>query len=98
MREEHAATGGNAIAAARRSSCRSPCLFSQTRHTTRTEPSLVRCPAALPADVKRMTMAHIHLGNASTNGNPIVILLPIGGVLSVRVPFCCVFAPRSRQH
>ncbi|EFN54036.1 hypothetical protein CHLNCDRAFT_136097 [Chlorella variabilis] len=37
-------------------------------------------------DVKRMTMAHIHLGNASTNGNPIVILLPIGGVLSAEGP------------
>ena len=33
----------------------------------------------LAADVTNITMAHIHIGNATTSGLPVVILLPVNG-------------------
>ena len=36
-----------------------------------------------PAGLSDVTMAHIHLGNSTTNGPPLVILAPVGGMAGV---------------
>ena len=41
--------------------------------------------ATTAAGLSEVTMAHIHAGNASTNGNPVIILLPLDGTMPVGV-------------
>lgn len=42
-----------------------------------------------PTDIVNLTMAHIHIGNATTNGPVLVILVPVGGApTEVRPPPC----------
>ena len=49
-------------------------------------PLLPACiPTTTTADAANMTMAHIHQGNATTNGPPVVILLPLDGPFTVRL-------------
>lgn len=47
-----------------------PCLFS------------LPCIAlAVPTDIANLTMAHIHVGNDTTNGPVAVILVPVNGTM-----------------
>ena len=59
-------------------------------HTPQTlcyQPTRLLTPTCPPphAGITNLTMAHIHLGNSTTNGPPVVILLPVGEAAGVSI-------------
>jgi hypothetical protein len=47
--------------------------------------ALIKFANPCPSGASNVTMAHIHQGNATTNGLPIVLLAPVGEPLTVSV-------------